>query len=584
MILRENHELFKAYYGESEYERLKPIFETEPKELTRGSTWVVPNVAQAETLQRFIMVAGVGSIKFLQNLCSDEVVCKQIKTMILLENDPEVISHLINHPHFKVFITHPNVKLLFNVQEENLKPLLFRIMKEPNFSEVMELGGVYYNQTEPNENLKNFYSHIDSYLRETVEHIYNNYGRICDSLDGVRATFMNSDKIFDCDGIENLKNYYKGKPFVVCGAGPSLDKAIPHLKEHREKFVLIAADAAVKPLMAAGITPNYATSIERLNGLQKPFWDGLDPKTCELICFPVVHPDVLKLFKGKIRIVYRNYAYYAYFQKSWPKGLLHCGGSTSNLAVRLAEYMGASEIVLAGIDHAYEKEGDLYRSHCSNTGYPLWSEWHPIDYFRGPERNHAPHFTRPGNSGEEVMTNYTYYLWSKEFAEEAINLNIKITDTAEHGVKMECIPYRPAQEIFKEWPEQKIEQAPAGGRNYFRKWDHTVLEKSVKGWIRTAKGLIKILNEGPMDLKHMKWVGDLYNLKFVREDLFISFVVQNCAVEYYKLQNEFNSLDGGEASLPKYWDIMKRRMEVFLSVLEPLNEMIEQHGKLKEAS
>lgn len=576
MILRANHELFRLYYGDFEYQRLRPIFETEPENLTTGAEWDIPQLVEAAYKVRLVCIAGVGSIKFLQKLMQDRIVCDQVKALIFVENDPKVISHLINHQHFAAFIQHPSLKICFSMNEESLKPNLFRILKQPNYSEIMDLACVYFNKTGANEKDNEFYRHIDSYFKETVEHVYNNYGRIEDSLDGIRATFLNGKRIFDCPGIEDLKNFYQGKPAVVCGAGPSLDLAIPHLKANPHKYVILAADAAVKPLMAAGITPHFCTSIERLNLYQKPFWENLDTNGCQLVCFPVVHPDVLDLYQGPIRMVYRNYSYFAYFQKSWPKGLLHCGGSTTNLAIRLGEYLGCNQTILVGVDHAYEQREDgLYRSHCSNTGDPTWGEWHNMEHFSNPQgRNHAPSFSRPSNSGKDVLTNYTYYLWSKEFSEELRNMGKPIIDTSLNGVTMEGVPYRPLKEVLEELPEIIIPKAPSTKTLFYRKWNHDVLKESIEGWIKICDDCLSIMDKD-LSEKHFRYIGDLYNIKIVKEDLFISFVVQNCAVEYYRLQNEYNGLDQNAGTMAAHMSIMRRRFELFLSVLKPLHEIIE---------
>jgi hypothetical protein len=109
------------------------------------------------------------------------------------------------------------------------------------------------------------------------------------------------------------------------------------------------------------------------------------------------------------------------------------------------------------------------------------------------------------------------------------------------------------------------------------------MKASIDGWIKMSKSLIEILDSG-VDQKYFRYIGDLYNIKFVKEDLFISFVVQNCAMEYYKIQNEYNKLEQNDETLPKHIDIMRRRFELFLKVLIPLAEMIETHGSLKEVA
>jgi hypothetical protein len=578
MINYENHELFRRVYGDFEYERLKPIFETEPEELTTGATWEVPPIAEAEYKIRLLCLAGVGSMSFLARLLSSRQICDQIKAFIFVENDPKVISHLVNHPHFKPFVSHESIRFCFQMSEEMIKPAFFRILKNPNYSEIMELGCVYWNKTEADPVLKAFYEGVDKKLKESVNHVYTNYGEINDSVQGIRATFLNGERIVNCPGILDLKNAYEGKTALVIGAGPSLDEEISLLKEHHQKFVIFAADAAVKPLVAAGIYPHYCTSIERLNSFQKPFWEGLDPKDCELVCYPVLHPEVIDLYKGDIRVVYRNYSYYAYFEKNWPKGVLHCGSSTSNLAVRLAHYMGCKEIILIGIDHAYVKREDgLYKSHCENIGQPLWKEWHPISYFEGEPRKHAPAFEVEGYDGSDVMTNYTYYLWSKEFSEEVLNLSIPIRATCRKGVKMVNIPFESFESVVSRVEPGKVAKVEPKPATLFKQWHHETLTESVEGWIRTAKHLLTVLS-GEIDQQLLQYVSEIYNLRFVKEDLFVSFIIQNCAGDYYRLQNEHNGLDFSPEAyeLKKHQDLFRRRFELFLNVLEKVDLILKE--------
>lgn len=566
MINYHNHELFRQIYGDFEYARLRAVFETEPEELTTGSDWDVPELIHTTYVTRLIFFAGIGSKHFLKKVLTHPVLTNQVSSFVFVENDDKVISNIVNSPEFPKLVQNVYIKFMFKQDENNFRPNLFRILKQPNYSEVMELGCIYFNKTEANEISRAFYEKIDGLVQETVQHIYHNYGRIDDSIEGMSATLKNYKRLLDNPGIQDLKNKYKGLPAVIVGAGPSLDQEIAVLKANNNKFVVIAADAAVKPLVNAGVRVDFCTSIERGNIYQKPFWTDLDPKETQLVCYPVVHPEVLDLYKGTIRMVYRNYSYYAYFENAWPKGILASGGSTSNLALRLAHYMGCSEIILVGIDNAYQQDLNLYRSHCSNTGYPDWSEWVELESFK-KNRSHAPAFIVPANDGNLTMTNHTYYQWSKELSEELINLNIPITTTASFGVKMADIPYLPfstkcdqLQTILK-YPDN----TPARP-TYYRHWNHEVVTESLVGWIKTCADLTAVLNEDlTKDL--IICVEEIHHRVFKGDDLFVSFVVQNCAVEYYRLDNKFNALptDRGE-KITERSAVFKDRLAVYKEV------------------
>ncbi|MFW6313418.1 MAG: 6-hydroxymethylpterin diphosphokinase MptE-like protein [Spirochaetota bacterium] len=51
-------------------------------------------------------------------------------------------------------------------------------------------------------------------------------------------------------------------PAVVCGAGPSLERALPFLSEHRPRFALIAVDTALPVLASHGLSPDLVIGLE----------------------------------------------------------------------------------------------------------------------------------------------------------------------------------------------------------------------------------------------------------------------------------------------------------------------------------
>lgn len=49
---------------------------------------------------------------------------------------------------------------------------------------------------------------------------------------------------------------------LVCGAGPSLDEVLPGIAAARDRFQLVCADAALRPLLSAGIRPDFAVTVD----------------------------------------------------------------------------------------------------------------------------------------------------------------------------------------------------------------------------------------------------------------------------------------------------------------------------------
>ena len=60
----------------------------------------------------------------------------------------------------------------------------------------------------------------------------------------------------------SLKDACRGVPAVVCGAGPTLNQAIPHLKHLKERALIFAGGTALTALSIQGILPHCAASID----------------------------------------------------------------------------------------------------------------------------------------------------------------------------------------------------------------------------------------------------------------------------------------------------------------------------------
>jgi hypothetical protein len=569
---------YRLLVGSFEFERTRSFIEAADSKPSLAR-YAAPSLPEG-TIYRTLIVCGWKSMESLQVLFRKFQ--SEIQNFIVIENDPDSISSLMNHPDMQVVIENPRIRFLFRQTEETLHANLFRILKQPHFSEYMESACVVFNEREVSEEELVFYkTKVEPIYAETCNHIYHNYGRIDDSIEGLRATFANSQRIDTLPGIEDLKGIYAGKPALLIGAGPSLDLELELLREHQGKFAIFAVDAAVKPLLKAGITPHFTTSIERSNLWQKAFWTDL-PKNLKttLVAFPVVHPEVLDLYPGPMRMVYRNYSYYAYFENNWPKGILHSGGSTAHLANRLAHYMGCSEVILVGIDSTYEESKEKpghYRSHANHCGHEEWADFKPLEQFK-----HSPVFPIKAYDGSEVMTNVTYYQWAKEFAEELVSLGRPLTSTAAKGVPISGVPFKPLEEVVKRFSRIEADLFPAYPKQIFNrmKWDHSYLKSCLKGWLekaREAKKVVLEIDKEKPDLQLLCFLNDFYKQTFHNDDFFIGFIVQNCAAEFYRIQNKWHSLPREPLShFKERVEIFQERFELFEQVLEKLDSAFQE--------
>jgi hypothetical protein len=77
-----------------------------------------------------------------------------------------------------------------------------------------------------------------------------------------RNTFKNAPYFFRLAGIERIRDACTGIPAFVVAAGPSLEKDIDILNQHRSNAILIAVDTTLKPLLKRHILPDFVITVD----------------------------------------------------------------------------------------------------------------------------------------------------------------------------------------------------------------------------------------------------------------------------------------------------------------------------------
>lgn len=182
------------------------------------------------------------------------------------------------------------------------------------------------------------------YSHFLVENILTNYGR----LEGSFAA-------------NHWKGRFKGIPAVICGAGPSLEKAIPTLKEMGDRALIFGCGSAITALSNKGVRQHFAMALdpnlEEVDRLrQSTYFEG------PFLFAPRLHRDVFATTNGPFG-----------FMKTDTGGMVEnwleekCGFddppigpdlgpeafSVTTLAVSYALALGCNPIIFDGVDLAY---------------------------------------------------------------------------------------------------------------------------------------------------------------------------------------------------------------------------------------
>lgn len=166
---------------------------------------------------------------------------------------------------------------------------------------------------------------------------------------------------------------FTGIPAFIAAAGPSLDDALPFLKDIRRKAVIISSDTAARLLLKHGIDPDFIILVD------PQYWntrhlDGLDLSRSILISEPATHSGV---FHREYRGIYLSGSIFPLGSYLEPEGKerhrLGAGGSVATTAWDFGRLVGAGPLFLSGLDLGFPDglthyRGSYFEERIRNTG------------------------------------------------------------------------------------------------------------------------------------------------------------------------------------------------------------------------
>lgn len=158
--------------------------------------------------------------------------------------------------------------------------------------------------------------------------------------------------------VAKLARKFKKTPAILVGAGPSLDKNIHYLKEAHGKALILASDAAYKPLVHHGIFPSMTVCLDPQEEITK-FFTGVAHRDVTLIAPTIIHPHVIDIWQGNV-VFYHQHApdipiLMEIINQLPQLGALTPGGSVLSVGYHLAYEMGCDPILFLGQDLSYPK-------------------------------------------------------------------------------------------------------------------------------------------------------------------------------------------------------------------------------------
>lgn len=179
------------------------------------------------------------------------------------------------------------------------------------------------------------------------------------SMDWIYHAAKNIPKAADKPTIECLGDRFQNRPGILISAGPSLDTNIHQLKAMQGHALLMAVNAAAKPLEQAGIKPDIIAVVEGLDlraQLEGISWLKDTILAPTLNCFPGFFDLEAKYL---FPIADFSIAASDWFSKAYKWHQMPSGGSVACTAFSMLYSLGCDPIILVGQDLAYT-QGQSY--------------------------------------------------------------------------------------------------------------------------------------------------------------------------------------------------------------------------------
>ena len=187
-----------------------------------------------------------------------------------------------------------------------------------------------------------------------------------------KNSLKNALQLSRLSGISSLENKTKA-PFLLLGAGPSLEEVLPYLKDLNKHFITISVETALGVLLKNDFQPDFIILLDPQYWAYKHI-AGLHAKKSILITEITAYPSSFTFDCSQILLCASQFPVGKYFEKKLELNLgdLGTGGSVASSAWNFAHFAGSEIIYTAGLDLAFpEKETHIRGSSAEQTFHKI---------------------------------------------------------------------------------------------------------------------------------------------------------------------------------------------------------------------
>jgi hypothetical protein len=281
---------------------------------------------------------------------------KNSRRLIFLEDDLAAVDAALHSDHAEFLFAHPQVQIHFFSGEKKMDQHLTEIADIYPSDRIEVIASDSYQQKKKGR----FQKIRLKLLRKSAvaqailtESLYSHR-----MLVNVLRNIKQWHGSFLAGG---LKGKFQGIPALICGAGPSLQQTIPHLKELKDRALLIAGGSTIAALSNQGIHPHLGVALDP-NAEEFGRLKIASSFEMPLLYGTRLQPDVFNALNGELGylVTATGGPCEHYFEKKMQITEDPIGPelgiealSVTTICIALAVEMGCNPILLDGIDLAY---------------------------------------------------------------------------------------------------------------------------------------------------------------------------------------------------------------------------------------
>jgi hypothetical protein len=254
-------------------------------------------------------------------------------------------------------------------------------------------------------------------------------------------TLRNLPHLAQSPDVGELENEFEDIPFILVGAGPSLDESIDFLKSVQDKAIIVCSNSPFRKLINSGVRPHLVVTADPMSPTLEGF-KNIDLHDVPLACPYSAYPEIVNKFSGRV-LTWSTFNPIIDALRSRtgrkPGTKILEKGTVSGCVLDLSRLLGCKKVMFIGQDMSVRDDGRYYTNDSSYSD----SGSHYTNNMSGQRL--------PGNTQEKVIVEGRLFVYLKTFEQFiSANKSVEYRNLARTGAKINGAPYVTYDEAF-EW-------------------------------------------------------------------------------------------------------------------------------------